>query len=89
MKNLEYRILYKKSVSKDLKGVEVSQRRRLVEKIESKLSQDPYKGKSLKGEYQGLRSIRVGDYRVVYRIVQRDVVILAVGHRKGIYRRRE
>ena len=40
--------------------------------------------KQLKGEYKGFWRIRIGDYRVVYRIMQKDIVIVAVGHKKGI-----
>ena len=87
MKDLEYRILYKRSVGKDFKGLEINQRKRIVQKIEERLSRMPYKGKKLKGEYHGFFSIRVGDYRVVYKIIQEDVVIVAIGHRKEIYLR--
>jgi len=42
--------------------------------------------KQLKDEYKGFWRIRTGDYRVVYKIMQKDVVILAVGHRKEVYK---
>jgi len=86
MRDSEYRILYKSSVEKDFKGIEINQRKRIIKKIETVLSQDPHKGKQLKGEYKGFWRIRIGDYRVVYRIMQKDVVIIAVGHRKEIYK---
>jgi len=86
MRDSEYRILYKSSVEKDFKGIEINQRKRIIKKIETVLSQDPHKGKQLKDEYKGFWRIRIGDYRVVYRIMQKDVVIVAVGHRKKIYK---
>lgn len=86
MRDLEYRILYKSSVEKDFKGIEINQRKRIIKKIETVLSQDPHKGIQLKGEYKGFWRIRTGDYRVVYRIMQKDVVIVAIGHRKKIYK---
>jgi len=46
------------------------------------LSQTSHKGKQLKGEYKGFWRIRTGDYRVVYRIMQKDVVIIAIGQEK-------
>jgi len=46
------------------------------------LSQTSHKGKQLKGEYEGFWRIRIGDYRVVYRIMQKDVVIIAIGQEK-------
>ncbi|MCD5383908.1 type II toxin-antitoxin system RelE/ParE family toxin [candidate division WOR-3 bacterium] len=88
MKDSEYRILYKSGVEKDIKQIEIRERKRIIQKIEAVLSQNPYKGKQLKGEYKGFWRIRVGDHRVVYRIIQKDVVIVAVGHRKEIYKRK-
>jgi len=82
MRDLEYRILYKSSVERDFKQIEINQRKRIIKKIETVLSQDPHKGKQLKSEYKGFWRIRTGDYRVVYRIMQKDVVIVAVGDRK-------
>lgn len=86
MKDSEYRILYKSSVERDFKRIDISQRKRVVEKIESQLLQDPYKGKPLKGEYKGFWGTRIGEYRVVYKIIQKDVVIVAVKHRKEAYK---
>lgn len=82
MRDSEYRILYKSSVEKDFKGIEINQRKRIIKKIETALSQDPHKGIQLKSEYKGFWRIRIGDYRVVYKIMQKDVVIVAIGHRK-------
>jgi len=84
MRDSEYRILYKSGVEKDFKGIEVNQRKRIIKKIETVLSQTSHKGKQLKGEYKGFWRIRIGDYRVVYKIMQKDVVIVAVGHKRGV-----
>ncbi len=37
----------------------------------------------------GLRRLRVGDYRVIYTVSDRELVVLVidVGHRREIYRR--
>lgn len=45
-------------------------------------------GKPLRGEKKGLWRYRVGDYRLIcdIRDADRTVVVLAVGHRKHIYR---
>ncbi len=51
------------------------------------LSQDPFQGKPLQGPYRGLSSYRIGDYRIVYRILKHDrtVVIYRLGHRREVY----
>ncbi len=43
--------------------------------------------KPLKGKYSRLYRLRVGNYRVIYRIYQEKLLILIVriGHRKEIY----
>jgi mRNA interferase RelE/StbE len=47
-------------------------------------------GKPLKLELSGLWSARRGPYRVIYRLDEEDatVVVLAIGHRADVYRRR-
>jgi mRNA interferase RelE/StbE len=50
------------------------------------LADDPLRGKPLKGELKGLRSLRVGTYRVLYSIEGATLHVRAVGHRGDIYR---
>jgi mRNA interferase RelE/StbE len=50
------------------------------------LLRDPQAGKALKEELSGLRSFRIGKYRVIYRISDRkELDIVAVGPRERIY----
>ena len=56
--------------------------------IEERLMADPIGfGKPLKHNLKGLRRLRVGDYRVLYRIDDQKklVIIIAIQHRKDIY----
>ena len=52
------------------------------------LRRDPHQGKPLKGELKGRYSYRVGSYRIVYLIRQRELLVLVIdiGHRRDIYR---
>lgn len=54
------------------------------------LEKDPRGGKPLVGELAGIWSLRRGDYRVLYRIDDRErrVEVARVGHRRDVYRRR-
>lgn len=46
----------------------------------------PYVGKVLRDELEGLKSYRVGSFRVVYRMAENKVIdIVAIGSRKHIY----
>jgi mRNA interferase RelE/StbE len=58
---------------------------KLLDKLES-LAEDPLAGKPLTGPLKGLRSLRIGDWRVVYEVRKNSVVVLTVNNRKDIYR---
>ena len=79
--------LYSKHI--DLKKFKVfllMTKKRLKQAIEKKLAVDPvHFGKPLRKSLYGSRSLRVGEYRIIYRI-QKDIVeILLFGHRSTIY----
>ena len=84
---MAYRIVYKKSVHRDLKKLDKHEASNLLDKIENDLSDHPASFPVLKGKSSGLRKYRVGDYRVIYAILEEDVVILRIGHRKEIYKK--
>lgn len=65
-----------------------TERIRLVEAID-RLRDEPHAGGVLKGEFSGLRRLRVGNYRIIYEIVSRQLTVLVVriGHRGNVYRR--
>ena len=62
-------------------------RMRVVEAIDL-LCEIPAAGSALKGEFEGLRRLRVSHYRVVYEWQRSELVILVVriGHRREVYR---
>jgi len=82
---LEKKIDYKKSVIKDLKRIDHSFQVKLVNQLEKELSENAFAGKPLKGAYKGLFSLRIGDYRVIYTIAQKSVLVLRISHRKDVY----
>jgi len=49
---------------------------------------NPFLGKDLEGDYTGIRSLRVGEWRALYEIHLEDQVILVIriGHRSKVYR---
>ena len=51
------------------------------------LIDDPYCGKALKDDLEGIRSLRIKRYRIIYRVVSKSkqIEIVAVGPRKNIY----
>ena len=84
---MAYSISIKASAVKALAKIDREQRVRLIDAID-KLRDNPAAGSVLKGEFSGLRRIRIGDYRIVYEVKDSELIILVVriGHRREIYR---
>ncbi|NCC25920.1 MAG: type II toxin-antitoxin system RelE/ParE family toxin [Deltaproteobacteria bacterium] len=84
---MTYSISIKRSAAKSLESIPKSDRLRIIETIDS-LRKTPRAGSALKGEFSGLRRVRIGMYRVVYEIQEAHLVILIirVGHRREVYR---
>jgi len=58
-----------------------------VEFIFGPLAANPHRvGKALRFELEGLHSARRGDFRIIYRIGDDVVTVLAVEHRSDVYR---
>jgi mRNA interferase RelE/StbE len=83
---LAYNITFKNSVAKDLKRIGTQNAKRILDKVDVDLAEDPEKFPALSGAFAGLRKFRVGDYRVIFAIMDDDVLILRVQHRKDVYR---
>jgi len=86
---VSYSIRIKRSAAKELARIPRDDRVRIVRAIDG-LADKPLAGSALKGELRGLRRIRVGHYRVVYEVLDGELVILVVrvSHRREAYRRR-
>ncbi|MBU2573272.1 MAG: type II toxin-antitoxin system RelE/ParE family toxin [Elusimicrobia bacterium] len=77
---------YHPAVARDIAGFPQNIKDRIRKAIEDRLIPDPVRfGEPLRRSLSGLRKLRVGDYRVIYRIQGRAVVILKIGHRKEVY----
>ena len=83
---MAYRVVYKKSVHRDLKKLSKPEVRRILDHIENELTKKPESNPMLKGQFAGLRKYRVGDYRVIYVLVGTDILILRIGNRRDVYR---
>jgi len=81
------KIVFKKSVLKELKRLGAAESLRVAMAIAEGLSDQPQRHKPLTGALAGLRRLRVGDVRVVFAILNgpERVVVLRVGHRKDVY----
>ena len=80
---MSYKISFKSSVSRDLKKIDKSKVSIILDKIEE-LSENPNKHPALSGKFKGLRKFRVGDYRIIYTILDDKILILRIAHRKRV-----
>ncbi len=83
-----YKIEYVDSIRKDLSSVSKANKEKIKKSIEQKLMTNPIEfGKPLQYSLKGLRRLRVGDYRIVFKIEEHKkvVLILKIGHRKEVY----
>jgi mRNA interferase RelE/StbE len=84
-----YQVEYLTSVVKeDIPLLPKTIKNTIKKAIEERLMLDPIGfGKPLRYSLKGHRRLRVGDYRIVYRIdaLKNTVIIVAIKHRKEIY----
>ena len=82
-----FEVLYHPAiVREDIPGLNHDIKERLSAAIENRLTSAPQDyGKPLRGELRSLWSLRVGDYRVVYRIEQKKVKVIQIAHRRDAY----
>ncbi|MEX2437706.1 MAG: type II toxin-antitoxin system RelE/ParE family toxin [Candidatus Babeliales bacterium] len=87
--NKVYYIKYAPEVlKKDIPSLAQTVKKVIERAIKEKLSTDPITfGKPLRYSLKGYRSLRVGNYRVVFTIQreQNRVIIVAIKHRKDAY----
>jgi mRNA interferase RelE/StbE len=83
-----YTLLYHPEVTEeDLPPVPRNVQHRISRAIAARLAMAPERhGLPLRGTLKGYWKLRVGDYRVVYKIVGTEVWILAILHRKHVYK---
>jgi mRNA interferase RelE/StbE len=83
-----YRIVIKKSAAKEIERIEKKDRIRIVAKIRS-LASDPYQAESKKLSGQEKYRIRQGNYRILYQVINDELIInvVKVGHRGDIYKK--
>ena len=86
---MPHTLLYHPDIRQDLADLPKNIRERIRHAIEERVLKDPVKfGAPLKRSLQGYRKLRVGDYRVIYRLEQETIVVLKIGHRKEVYGKR-
>jgi mRNA interferase RelE/StbE len=85
---MAYRIVITKKAKRDIDSLEIVVKERLGKKLLHVSTLDDIRPaiRQLVDSRIGKYRLRVGDYRVLFDLEGRDVVILRVQHRKDVYR---
>ena len=83
-----YKVLFTEEARKNIQKLSKPFQSKIQQALDQ-IAEDPSIGKALNRELKGRWSYRVSEYRIIYRIEQQQVIvlILAVGHRKDVYKR--
>jgi len=83
-----YKLIFRKSVARDLRPIPKRDIQRILSTIDS-LSEEPRPPGCEKLSGQERFKVRQGNYRIIYEIMDDEVVVVVVkiGHRSNIYRR--
>ena len=82
----QYQLVLTPKASRNIERLPQRVREQVARQIDL-LADNPHLGKPLRGRFQGKRSLRAGNYRVIYSLntAQHKITIERVGHRQGIY----
>lgn len=79
-------ISYHYKIVDDLKRISADHKKVIKKAIEDKLVTEPdFFGKPLQFSLKGYRTMRVGDYRVVFQLTKKEVFIILIEHRSTVY----
>jgi len=80
-------VRYSQTAAKSLAKFDQHLKERMGEAI-LEIAKDPLLGKKLKGSFakEGLRSLKVWPYRIIYRFDTRFLDVVFIEHRRDVYR---
>jgi len=85
---MDYTIHYHSEIPKEIASFPQNIKSRIKKAIEQRLLCDPIKyGEPLRRSLQGYRKLRMGDYRIIYRVDADEIIVLKIGHRKEVYKK--
>lgn len=85
---MKYSLVYTRRSERDIKKLEPNTKDR-ISKALLRYAEDPLRfAEKLSDPILGEYRFRIGDYRVVFDIEGNEIVVLRIGHRREIYKRR-
>ena len=83
-----YQVRYLEAViKKDIPKLPKKEKERIQRFIEDRLIKNPmHFSQPLKYSFQNCRRMRIGGYRIIFKILKEDILIVKIGYRKDIYK---
>jgi len=83
---VNYKLVYTNRANKDIQKLP-SEIKKRIGKALLRYARDPLRySETLRDPKLGTYRFRIGDYRAIFDLEGKDIVILRVGHRRDIYR---
>ncbi|MBI5746617.1 MAG: type II toxin-antitoxin system RelE/ParE family toxin [Nitrospirae bacterium] len=85
MKQAIYKLRVPDEIAEFIRGMHPDLKKKIKASLRIILY-EPYSGKALKDELEGLRSFRVSSFRIIYRISsKKQIEVVTIGPRERIY----
>ena len=84
---MPFELLYHDEVKTDKAKLDEKMKERVKTALETRLTTAPHQyGEPLRKNLKGYWKLRVGDYRIVFKIEKEEVWIFGIIHRKEVYK---
>jgi len=81
---MNYRVAFTPGAEKQYNKIKATNKSltKKIQKAFNVISKNPYAGKFLLGELKGYHSYRIGNHRIIYEIIHKQVIVLVLKNRK-------
>ena len=83
---MSFKLIFTQNAVRDIKKLDRVAQKQLVRKLKQFQTHPLFYAKKLTSPVIGQYRWRIGNYRIIFDIKGRDLIILRVGHRKEIYK---
>ena len=81
---MKFQVKYSENAAEQMKKLDGSVRLQIIKRIE-RLAENPLLAKPLSNELKNYRGERIGKYRIVFSIIEGNIIIARIAHRKTAY----
>jgi len=83
---MAYQLIYTQRAKRDIRRLSANIKQRVKIALEKYRNNPMFYAQKLTNPEFGTYRFRIGDYRVIFDLVEEQLIVLRVGHRSDIYR---